>query len=328
MQNDTSDEGTNTDIPVTSGNSIFDGENAASSPDYCDQQLDFLTYIINTVADPIFVKNEKHQWLVLSDAFCQFMGRAREELIGKSDFDFFPKEEAEIFWKMDDEVFSSGKENTNEEHFTTAGGEEHIISTKKSVFVHPDTGHKYLVGVIRDVTDTKDTERRLKLLMTELKELSITDGLTGLANRRHLYTLAEREILLAKRNKQGILLIFADIDNLKHINDEYGHLEGDYCIVEVANILKDTLRESDVIARIGGDEFVVLITGKSLKNGDSAVERLKFAINERNAQLSTPYSLSLSIGFSYSTCSEDITVEDLINRADISMYMQKKKFTG
>ncbi|MFA5022351.1 MAG: PAS domain S-box protein [Patescibacteria group bacterium] len=118
----------------------------------------FLNNIINTVSDPIFVKDNQHRWIVLNDAFCKFIGQSREKLIGKSDYDFFPKKEADIFWQKDEEVFQKGKENINEENFTDAKGVTHIISTKKNIYFN-NQKEKFLVGIIRDITTNKMVEQ-------------------------------------------------------------------------------------------------------------------------------------------------------------------------
>ena len=87
-------------------------------------------YILEALPDPVFVKDEQHRWTMVNDAYCRFMGYSREQIIGKSDVDFFPRDEAEVFWAKDDEVFASGKENVNEENFTDSSGTQHAISTK------------------------------------------------------------------------------------------------------------------------------------------------------------------------------------------------------
>jgi two-component system, NtrC family, sensor kinase len=119
----------------------------------------FLRAIIDSVADPIFVKDEAHHWIEFNRAFCELMGRPREQLLDKSDYEFFSKQEADVFWKMDDEVFRSCKDNVNEESHTDASGVTRTISTKKSVFVDAQ-GRKLLVGIIRDITELRQAERR------------------------------------------------------------------------------------------------------------------------------------------------------------------------
>jgi len=120
----------------------------------------YLDKIINSIRDPIFVKDEKHRWVLLNDACCQFIGHRREELIGRSDFEFFPPEEAKVFWEKDEEVFRTGNENLNEESFTDAKGEQHYIVTRKSLYSDAK-GQKFIVGTIRDITARKRAELEL-----------------------------------------------------------------------------------------------------------------------------------------------------------------------
>jgi PAS domain S-box-containing protein len=117
--------------------------------------------VINSVADPIFVKDVKHTWILLNDAFCSMVGHPREKLIGKSDYDFFPKAQADVFWEKDEEVFRTGKENVNEESITHASGKVMIIVTKKTLF-KDSAGNKIIVGIIRDVTEQKQLEEQLQ----------------------------------------------------------------------------------------------------------------------------------------------------------------------
>ncbi len=131
----------------------------------------FYNNILNAVDDPIFVKDSHHRWIILNDRLCELMGHTREELIGKSDFDFFPEDQAQIFWEMDDLLFKTGKTNVNEEEITW-GGKIHSISTKKSLFRDPATGEKLLAGAIRDITDRKRMEKELIAKNRELNDFA------------------------------------------------------------------------------------------------------------------------------------------------------------
>ena len=125
----------------------------------------------------------------------------------------------------------------------------------------------YVLAIDRDISERKKMEQ-------ELRELSLTDELTGLYNRRACLTLGEQLLKIANRDKKGIYVLYADVDNLKIINDEMGHQTGDQALSDVAAILKEKFRESDVIARIGGDEFVVIpigITGDSERSEERRV---------------------------------------------------------
>ncbi len=125
------------------------------------QSKQFIDSVINGIADPIFVKDEKHCWIMVNDAFCRIVGRNRDELLGKSDHDLFPEKEADVFWEQDQLVLSSGKQEVNEENLKV-GEQTRIISTSKSSFNNPITGNRNIVGIIRDITDAKHIEEQLQ----------------------------------------------------------------------------------------------------------------------------------------------------------------------
>jgi PAS domain S-box-containing protein len=166
---------------------------------------DFLTQTIDTIPDPIFVKDDQHRWIILNSAFCDFMGYGRDELLGKSDYDFFPEEEAKFFWDKDEAVFSSGVENDNEESFTDASGQTHVISTKKSVFKDA-TGRKILVGIIRDITDVKSTEKEAQSLASREQTIrEITAKLQRAPTLEALAQTAAEELSKALNTSHGVV---------------------------------------------------------------------------------------------------------------------------
>ncbi|UCB45861.1 MAG: PAS domain S-box protein [Spirochaetota bacterium] len=122
---------------------------------------EFFLNVINSLDDPVFVKDTEHRWVFLNDAACKFWGYNKEYLIGKSDYDIFPKEQADIYWEKDEQVLKSEKTDLNEEA-QTINGVLHTISTKKSIYKDPETGEKYIVGTIRDITEQKRIEEALR----------------------------------------------------------------------------------------------------------------------------------------------------------------------
>lgn len=129
----------------------------------------FVESLLDGLPSPVFVKDEQHRWVLLNAAMCAFMGHDRAELIGKSDFDYFPAEEARVFWEKDDAVFAGGGVNENEEKFTDASGRTHVIVTRKSL--HVDTqGRRFLLGVITDITDLREALEQLRASRDELEE--------------------------------------------------------------------------------------------------------------------------------------------------------------
>ena len=158
----------------------------------------------------------------------------------------------------------------------------------------------------------------------EMHTLLLTDELTGLYNRRGFFALGDYQLRIAKRQLNGIYMLYADLDDLKTINDKWGHHEGDLTLMEIAEILKQNYRESDVIARIGGDEFVVLPVGMAGDNIETIIDRLHKAIDFNNTQSSRRYKLSISAGIAYFDPTDPCSIEDLLDKGDKSMYERKK----
>ncbi len=122
------------------------------------ESRDYFNEIINSVADPIFVKDRQHRWILINNAYSSFVGRHKEEMLGKTNYDLFPKEEANLSAEKDELVFKTGKENLSEEEFTGSDGVVHIIATKKTLYTN-NNGEQFIVGVIRDLTERKRVEK-------------------------------------------------------------------------------------------------------------------------------------------------------------------------
>jgi diguanylate cyclase (GGDEF)-like protein len=158
----------------------------------------------------------------------------------------------------------------------------------------------------------------------ELRKLTLTDELTGLYNRRGFSTMAEQQLKFANRESRGLLLLSADLDNLKQINDELGHNEGDSVLIQTATILKESTRESDIIARLGGDEFAILAMEAPDIDTESLSTRIKENIDAINAKADKSYKLSLSMGTVRYDPEQSCSVETLLSAADKLMYGQKR----
>ncbi len=153
--------------------------------------------------------------------------------------------------------------------------------------------------------------------------LSLTDELTNLSNRRRFFVLAEQCIKVAIRAKKQPLLLYIDMDDLKRINDRCGHSEGDQALRALGNILRKTFRDSDIIARIGGDEFAVLLESPD-HSEEILTTRLDENIRDYNVQLSQDYKLSVSVGAAYFDPEHPIQIDELLSQADALMYAQKR----
>lgn len=169
---------------------------------------------------------------------------------------------------------------------------------------------------LRDISEKKYVEQKLR-------EISLTDELTGLHNRRGFMTLALQQIKIADRLAQGMTLLYADLDDLKGINDTYGHLAGDQALIDAAAILKTSLRASDILARLGGDEFVGLILESGGETELAVLARVQENLNAHNLLRIRPYKLSFSIGTARYEVTSPCSVEELLEAADREMYRSK-----
>jgi diguanylate cyclase (GGDEF)-like protein len=168
------------------------------------------------------------------------------------------------------------------------------------------------------------TGSHLSELQEELRQLATVDELTGLANRRGFYALAEHELLVAARTRAAIALLFVDVDGLKRVNDELGHSVGDLLLKEAADVIRETIRASDLAGRLGGDEFCVLLRGEPDLDAERAVARMRETTAAHNARPGRPYQVSLSIGVSALPAGRSVTLEELIDAADEGMYEDKR----
>ncbi|MBM3501825.1 MAG: GGDEF domain-containing protein, partial [Armatimonadetes bacterium] len=164
--------------------------------------------------------------------------------------------------------------------------------------------------------------------LQHLRMMSTIDELTGLNNRRGFMALAQQQVKMADRTSQRLLVVFADLDGLKQINDTWGHDEGDHALIDAADLVGLTFRESDIIGRLGGDEFVVLLSDCSRARADQLVERLQSNLGVRNAQQGRRFRLAISVGVAEYDPTHPCSVGELLRRADAAMYAQKRLRTA
>lgn len=176
---------------------------------------------------------------------------------------------------------------------------------------------KGIIGTYIDITERKKLEE-------ELKRLAHYDVLTGSCSRGYGLSLLEQQIKTANRKKTPILLLYLDVDDFKYINDTFGHKEGDEVLKEVIQFFKSTLREVDIICRIGGDEFLLIFPDSSLDDVLLIKERINKRLKELNENLNKPYKIGFSIGLSVYDPANPLSMDELIRIADGKMYEEKK----
>ena len=185
----------------------------------------------------------------------------------------------------------------------------------------PDTSQDELGSLSRALVRAGS---HLSELQEELRQLATVDELTGLANRRGFFALGEHELLVAARTRAAIALLFVDVDGLKRVNDQLGHAVGDQLLKEAADVIRETIRTSDLAGRLGGDEFCVLLMGDPELDPYRAVARMRATAANHNERPDRTFPFSLSIGLSSIAPGRSVTLEELIDAADEAMYEDKR----
>jgi len=191
---------------------------------------------------------------------------------------------------------------------------------------------KHLEELVKERTaELNMANEKLQLELAERTKLeeklhaaSITDEMTGLLNRRGFLILAQKHLELAERNKKTFAILFLDLNGMKKINDEFGHREGDRALIDVSDVLKRTFRKADIIARIGGDEFTVLIADvPDMAIEETVARHINDNLNVCNSETERGYKLSVSMGMVYYDPERPCPVEELLDGADALMYEHK-----
>jgi diguanylate cyclase (GGDEF)-like protein/PAS domain S-box-containing protein len=274
--------------------------------------------ILENIEDGYYEVDIKGNFTFFNDSICRILGYPQKEMMGMNNWQYTDKEHSRILFQTFNKVYSTGKPAKEFDwQIIRKDGTKRYIEVSVSLQRNSSGKPIGFRGIARDITERK-------MLEAEILDLSITDQLTGLYNRRGFLSLAEQQLKLAKRNKSGMLLFFIDLDGLKGINDTLGHEEGDNALIETATLFKETFRASDIIARMGGDEYVALAIEITETNCEIITRRLQSLVDTRNNQENRRYKLSISLGCSYYDPKNPCSIDDLIERADKLMYEQKQ----
>ncbi|MFC1654606.1 diguanylate cyclase [Myxococcota bacterium] len=250
----------------------------------------------------------------INDSFESLFGVRREEVLGKEITSVLPGTEDNFgaLLNLHGRVAWTGEEAQADLYFEP-------LNKWVSVSAYsPKESH--FVTVFEDVTRRKRQERELHSQALQ----ALLDELTGLHNRRGFTALAEHQLKLVERSRTSLLLVYADLDDLKAINDTHGHAAGDRALVDFAAVFRQTFRDSDILARIGGDEFVALALESPGSKDGVLTARLQANLDAHNAEANRPYRLSASVGVIRYDPKVPRNIDELLEEADRSMYVNKR----
>ncbi|QOL24861.1 diguanylate cyclase [Thalassotalea sp. LPB0316] len=280
-----------------------------------DEQHDLLNVVLDNVDAFIYMKDSNRNFLYVNSKTADLFGYDASYISGKLDSKVLPTETADHFWQSDKQVFDKNEKVVAHESMDADGKKLHYQSVK--VPFEYGKGKRALIGFSTDVTE-------LYNLKESYEELATKDHLTGAYNRRYFEEHAQIEFARAKRHSSPMAMILLDVDHFKHVNDTFGHASGDNVLKSLTTLLKSMIREHDIVARIGGEEFIILLPET---NGDDAYV---IAQRIRQAQMDLPIKDDV-VGDIFITISSGVverstlhqSFNDMLKAADKALYQAK-----
>lgn len=280
-----------------------------------------LSYALQATNDGIWDRHLESGKLYLSENYYRILGyNPGETTITPKVFEelIHPEDKKHFLQRNQECIEGKTKVYSAEFRLKTRSGKWKWILGRGKVVSRDSAGKAIrFLGTHVDISERKEAEEKLE-------KLARIDSLTGCYNRRYGLELLDRQIKLSHRSKSPLLLAFLDIDNFKDLNDTFGHEEGDKVLEEVVKLLKSTLREIDIICRMGGDEFLLIFPESSLKEAPLIKGRLNKDLSKLNHSLKKPYKIELSVGLSCYDPDNPQPIDELIRVADQKMYEDKK----
>jgi len=257
------------------------------------------------------VDHETGQFIEANRSLLHSTGYTKDEFLNLTYWDITPREYEEQEMQQIVDLNEKGVFGPNEKEYIRKDGTRYPIRIRGFILKDVDD-RKIVWGIIEDISELKQLEEELRLQ-------AMRDHLTGAYNRRFFMETLNQILKQARRTNNDLAVIIFDIDHFKEINDEFGHGRGDEILIEITKVVQKSIRDSDVLCRWGGEEFMILLPATSLTNGVFVAEKIRANINQ--AELNLPRRLSCSFGV---TASKTEDAETIINRVDSLMYKAKQ----
>lgn len=270
-----------------------------------------LRTVINTTDDLIFFKDCKFKYLGCNKSFERFIGKTESEIIGKDDFELFENEIAQQFRNNDLAVIKAKRILINEE-WGVFENKKILLQTKKMPFQYKENKNYGILGISRDITELHETQEKLK-------EQAYHDELTNIFNRKAFNERIKEKFDLYQRYNSIFCIAMYDIDNFKNINDTYGHDVGDKVLKEMTDEVKLHIRKTDLLFRVGGEEFIIIFSKTLIDEAFEVVEKMRVMVSNMN--IIENEKITISIGLSQVKEEDDTT--SIYERIDKLMYVSK-----
>lgn len=280
------------------------------------EQNQLLDIVLDNVAAHIYMKDDAREFMYVNAKVASLFGLPVKQIIGAKEQDILPAEMAAHFHQSDSELFASGKKQTIEETVTDeSGNTRHYLSVKVPF---EQQGRRSLIGFSTEVTELYE-------LKEQFRKQANTDYLTGLYNRRYFVEVAEREFKRAVRSGEPFALMSLDIDHFKRINDKFGHPAGDEVLKTIAKNLIGNLRDEDVLARIGGEEFAIILPHTTFEQASKVAERIRdYQSSHAIATEQDDVLAKVSIGLVMREHGDE-TFDSMFKRVDKALYQAKEQ---
>lgn len=286
----------------------------------------FLATIFDSINDPFCIYNREYRIIKVNQAYADMKDKNPEDLTGSICHEALQNSKVVCDSCLVKKTFDSADPCAKEKNIVSPDGLESWVEIYTYPIFDGAENVSYVIQYARDITERKKTEDENKLLIQKLEYLSETDMLTNLLNRRALLSRLEKEVKRYKRYASELTIMICDVDNFKDINDTYGHHAGDRVLQEIAVILKKALRNTDIIGRYGGDEFMMISPETPITFAEGLAERLRSLVEETEFNIADDSRIktSLSIGVAGFTRNMQ-DVYTLIKHADNALYVSKRE---
>ena len=284
-----------------------------------------LLAITESASTPITLKDNEGRYVMVNDIFCKNRGVTRAETIGKTVHDIYTSDVAATITVQDKATVESGRAMQFEINPIESDGQLHTFISERFPIFSANGKLTGIGGISIDITERKKQDAALRASEREMRLLATMDSLTGAKNRRNFFASGNQEIARSKRYKRPLSILMMDIDHFKIVNDDFGHAAGDAVLKNLVNACHEMLREQDILGRLGGEEFGIILPEISINTAYSIAERLRLQLMKLET-VSEDKIIRFTVSIGLGQCEKDTpTLEDALGQADRALYKAKQE---